>query len=323
MERKTVTTFLVGVALVSGIALLSGCATTNNSTANADAVQVAVSTSIIQEMVETIGGEPIEISVAPGVGISSHDYEPTAKDVATILESDLFVYNGAGLEAWSESVAEQIHDDEAETTVVELAETVEDHLLTSDGDEHADEHEDEDDHDHDHGEFDPHIWLDPLLYIEQVEAVRDALVEVGPEHRSTFEENATEYIERIESVHDAYTTGLANCTADSIIVSHNAYSYLANRYNFTIHPISGLSPDAEPSLQQLAELTDLAEEEGIGYVFYEELVSPKIAETLAAEIGAETLVLSPIEGIQTDSDSHYITLMTQNLENLQTAMQCQ
>lgn len=125
---------------------------------------------------------------------------------------------------------------------------------------------------------------------------------------------------------EEYQAGLNNGTRDGIIVSHDAFGYLAARYDIEQYPISGLSPDQEPSTRTLAELTDLVQEQGIKYVMGETLYSNDLAELIAEETGAEVLVLSPIASLSSseeDSGETYLTLMRRNLSAIQTAMECQ
>ncbi|HLD21309.1 MAG TPA: zinc ABC transporter substrate-binding protein [Patescibacteria group bacterium] len=269
---------------------------------------------------EQVGGSFISVNTITPLGVEPHDFEPTPQDIASINTAQVFLFQGAGLDPW----AEQIQNDVAHAgvAVVEMTEKVP--LLTASGEEHAHEGEEED-FEHAAGEYDPHTWLDPLTAVQEVEAIRDALKQADPEHAATYDANAQAYIVQLQQLHDAYQQGLDLCRFREIIVSHNAFQYLAKQYAITTIPIAGITPDQEPSPRAIAELSTLAKEKGIKYIFFETLASPKIAETIATEINAQTLVLNPIEGLtpeEVQSGKTYISVMQDNLQNLRTAMEC-
>ena len=158
-----------------------------------------------------------------------------------------------------------------------------------------------------------------------MESIASTLSTIDPENAAIFNSNARTYISELQSLDQDMQEGLRDCALDSIIVSHDAFRYLANRYNFHTLEIAGLSPSSEPSPQRLAKLADLAEQESIKHVFFETHVSPALSETLAQEIGAQTLVLHSLEALTKQESSAgmtYIDIMRQNLGNLRTALQC-
>ncbi len=131
--------------------------------------------------------------------------------------------------------------------------------------------------------------------------------------------------QKLDQLDKTYAEGLKTCKQKDIITSHAAFGYLATRYGLNQVAISGISPDEEPSSQQLAEVAKFAKENDVKYIFFESLVSPKLSETIAHEIGAKTLVLDPLEGISDDDikqGKNYFTVMENNLKNLQKALQC-
>lgn len=202
-----------------------------------------------------------------------------------------------------------------------------------DHDEHQDEHVHEDEHehahdeedhahDHDHGDYDPHYWVSPENAIVIAEEVRDALQEQDPENADYYEQRADDYIAELEALHSDYEERLSDCEHDRILTAHAAFAYLGDAYGFEQVPLLGLSTTSEPTPGQVQTLIDEAEEHGIDYVFYEEMVDPRVSQTIADEVGAETLVLNPGEVVE-DPDATYISIMEQNLENLETALECQ
>lgn len=175
------------------------------------------------------------------------------------------------------------------------------------------------------GAVDPHFWLDPTLMSDAVDEIEAALSAAAPDDADTFAANAWTYKEELATLDQDMTTGLANCERDEIVTSHAAFYYLAQRYGLTQLPIAGLSPEAEPDPDRLADLTDQIEADGITTVFYETLVAPDVAETLAREAHVDTAVLDPIEGLtqdEIDDGSDYISVMHDNLAALTDALGC-
>lgn len=296
-------------------------------------VTVATSTYTLSHFVEQVGGDKVSLIDLGSSGMSPHDFEPTPRDIARIYEADLFIYHGAELDPWAERVATEARD--KGLAVLEITESFD--LLSAKAIDSASEHDQEEEideraeevkeheEDHDHGVWDPHIWVDPMLAIKEVKLIRDQLIAIDPANEARYNSNAADYTADLEELNRQFTTGLAQCQKRDIIVSHNAFSYLGERYNFQIHSIAGISPDQEPSAKRLGELTELAQELAIKYIFFETLVSPKLSETIANEVGAETLVLNPIGALteeNIEAGDSYISIMKDNLQSLQTAMGC-
>ena len=196
--------------------------------------------------------------------------------------------------------------------------------------EEGEEHEHEDDghmdDGHAHGEgLDPHMWLDPVLAVVQVERIRDALINADADNADVFRENAAALISELNELHTEFTQALANCRHDHFVTSHAAYGYLAARYAVEQIPIAGLSPEAEPSPQQLAELTDRVVDLGLGYVLVEPVLAGTLEETVQRETGIELIPIHAIESVTQDElDAHddYFGLMRDNLASLKLALEC-
>jgi zinc transport system substrate-binding protein len=173
---------------------------------------------------------------------------------------------------------------------------------------------------------DPHVWLDPVRMREIVDAVAAALAKADPEHAADFRTNAAMVDTKLRALDDDYRTGLATCERDLLLTAHEAFGHLAKRYGLRQEGVVGISPDAEPSPDRLGELADLAEREGVTTIFTEELVSPKVARTLAREAGGlRTAVLHPLEALTDDeakAGADYLSEMRDNLRTLQRALGC-
>lgn len=260
---------------------------------------------------QVAGGRADVVAVIPS-GLEPHDYEPTANNLTNLYDSQLFVYSGAGLEPWADKIRPDL---EAKgVRVLRLSDSVE--LLSGVSGEKV----------RDANQSDPHIWLDPVLAQRMVERIRDTLVELDPEGATEYGENASNALTKLTTLDAEFRTGLSGCKGDTILLSHAAFQYLAKRYGFKTLSISGFSEEGEPSAKDFAGLIDEAKKRGLHFIFFERKSNPKLAETLAAEIGGETLDLHHIDGGFTPEESSnpnlYEDQMRMNLRNLRTAMEC-
>lgn len=265
----------------------------------------------LAELARQVGGELVDVTNITPTGAEPHDYEPSPRDIIKIRSAKVFLLNGGNIDVWAEKIQNDLKKRGIE--VINMSESLRKstQLLRSQGK---------------NGErFDPHFWLDPILRQEQVAIVRDTFIKVDPENAEYYRKAGEDYINRLVTLDQEYKDGLRHCAIREVVVSHAAFGYLAKRYQLEMIYISGISPDQEPSPRRLAEISLLAREKNIKYIFFETLLSPKLAETVAREIGAKTLVFNPIEGL-TDEEiragKNYISLMEDNLKNLRIALQC-
>ena len=243
--------------------------------------------------------------------------------------------HGAGAIEEIEHVLHEIEDGH-----IEGSEGLEEihHLVSGEDvhDEHAkeDEHDDHDEHakedghdghDHDY-EFDPHIWLDPLLVKQQVNVIRDGLIQADPQNKEHYEENARIYNNKMDALDMKIESSLSSCQKDTIVPFHNAFTYLGERYDIHIMALSGMTPDSEASAAEIAEFVDFVKDNDIKVIFSEELVDPRLAEVIAEETNAQVMLFSPLEALTPDeigTNISYIDKMEQNLDSLVVALECQ
>jgi zinc transport system substrate-binding protein len=254
-----------------------------------------------------IAGDKAIISNITPSGSEPHEYEPTARDIATIENSDLFILNGGGLESWGKNIRANINGDK--TKIVIAGEDLTTMALVKEGQKVVD----------------PHIWLSPVLAKQMIDSIKSGLSQVDPNNTLYYESNAKNLKEKLSALDEEFKQGLATCKSKDIITSHSAFAYLAREYNLNQVSIAGLSPEEEPSSKQMADIAKFAKDNNIKYIFFESLISPKLSETIAKEIGAQTLVLNPIEGLTEDEINNgkdYFSEMRSNLANLKMALQC-
>lgn len=269
-------------------------------------VKVVASFYPYAEFAKQVGGSKVDVVNITPAGAEPHDYEPSPQDIITIRQSRVFIYSGAGFEPWVDRVLPDIKG----STVVKASDGIK--LLPG----------------YKEGDVtfasDPHIHLDPLLDKQVVATIAKKLAEVDPKNREYYSKNDEKYSATLSALDAQFRRELAKAKRKDFITSHAAFAYLAKRYGLRQVSISGLNPDAEPSPAKLAEISQFAKKQRIRYIFFEKLVSPKLAETIAREVGAKTLVLNPIEGLtpqEQKSGQDFIGIMKENLTNLKLALE--
>ena len=304
-------------ACTLSLSLLTGCGTQPADTA-ADDGRLRVLTSFypMYDFACKIGGDCIDVTNMVPSGTEPHDWEPSTNDLKNLEKADVFIYNGADMEPWADDLLVSRSDT---LHVVEASENVE--LRTTDGEhEHAHEHEGADHH---HGDFDPHVWLDPENAKIEMEAIRDALCAADPENSTVFQSNYEKYAAELDALDAEFREKLASLPNRTIVVAHEAFGYLCDAYGLTQVGIEGLSPDSEPDPGRMAEVIDFVRDHSISTIFFEELVSPKVAEAIASETGAQAKMLSPLEGLsdeQAAAGADYFSVMHDNLAALMEAL---
>ena len=304
-------------ACTLSLSLLTGCGTQPADTAAGDGrLRVLTSFDPMYDLACKIGGDCIDVTNMVPSGTEPHDWEPSTNDLKNLEKADVFIYNGADMEPWADDLLVSRSDT---LRVVEASENVE--LRTTDGEhEHAHEHEDADHH---HGDFDPHVWLDPENAKIEMEAIRDALCAADPENSTVFQSNYEKYAAELDALDAEFREKLAPLPNRTIVVAHEAFGYLCDAYGLTQVGIESLSPDSEPDPGRMAEVIDFVREHSISTIFFEELVSPKVAEAIASETGAQAKMLSPLEGLsdeQAAAGADYFSVMHDNLAALMEAL---
>jgi zinc transport system substrate-binding protein len=253
----------------------------------------------IYEFARQVAGDHAQVISLVPAGVEPHDWEPAPQDIAQVRRARLFVYNGAGFEPWAEKVKAEV---DAKTTTVVSA-TAGMPLVGGD----------------------PHVWLDPALARIEVETIRAALTRLDPAGAEAYAAQAKAFAARLDTLDARFATGLRDCARREVVVSHAAFGYLTRRYGLEQVPVMGLAPESEPSPAALAAIVRLARQRKVTAVFFETLVNRRLADTLAREIGAQTLLLNPIEGLTREeaaAGKGYLDLMAANLASLREGLGC-
>ncbi|CAN5283170.1 zinc ABC transporter substrate-binding protein [soil metagenome] len=265
-------------------------------------VKIAAAFYPLEYVSERVAGPYADVTGLTSPGKEPHDLELTIKETADIAMSDLVVYEADFQAAVDDAVGQNAGGDVIDAAAVAGLQPFADEAEVSGPD--------------------PHFWLDPLKLATVGDAVADSLADIDPTHADAYASNAADLRADLEDLDRAFTAGLADCERSTIVVSHDAFGYLT-RYGLESAPVAGLSPDAEPTPAGLASLQQLIADDGITTVFGERLASPRLTETLADDMGVQTAVLDPIEGLSDEtSGEDYLSLMEQNLTALRKANAC-
>lgn len=308
MKRKT-KVLLLGTVIVLAIGGTSLALRSHQNGGKAvhGKLRVAASFYPMAEFARRVGGNKVTVTTLVKPGVEPHDYDPSAKDIATIYKANVLVYNGAGLERWEGKLANDLQSNNV--SAVEASKGIDLKTIGGPG-----------------TPTDPHVWMDPVLAQKQVATIRDAFIQADPKNRKAYEANAADYIAQLQALDVDFQKGLKQCAMHDIVTSHQAFGYLAAEYGLHVRSIAGLSPDNEPSPQTLAQIADFVRTNHVQYIFFEELVSPKLSQTIAQETGGKTIAFNPLEGLSVadiTSGKNYITVQKDNLQSLRTALSCQ
>lgn len=344
---------IVAVACAAVMLTACGSKTANNNNTNnnndnkvavtesqkpkAEGLNVVTTTYILRDLTEEIAGDKATVTCLIPKGQGVHGFEPSPKDMNQVNEADLFIYNGAGLESFTDRLKETA---EGDATFVEASEGIEllkgghhhhhdedaDHDHDHDAADHDHDHDAADhdhdhdaaEHDHEHEGMDPHVWMSPENAEEMAENICEALSAKDPDNAAYYKANYEKLSEKFDALDKSFENVLSKAKHKDIVVSHEAYGYLAKEYGLNQIPIEGINSESEPDPKAMKAIVDEMKAKGIKTVFTEPNEDDKIAQTVASEAGAEVKELDPMEY---ESDKNYFERMESNLKILESALQ--
>lgn len=308
---------LIRISLLAFAMLVAACGNTETEEAPKESSNEGLSVMTtfypMYEFTQQVAGDAANVTMLIPAGTDSHGFEPSAQDVAQISEADVFVYSSPEMETWVMDILSVIESEDV--VVVEATEKIE--LLENHPEEIGQES-----HDHEEGHshaIDPHVWLDPVYAQQQVETIRDGLIEADPDNESLYTEQSDQFSAELDTLDQEYTEAFANAENRTFVTQHAAFGYLAERYELTQVSIGGLSTETEPNPARLAEISSYVQEEDIPVIYYNQSASSAIADTVAQETSTKTAQLHSIEGVSEEEQaegSDYLSIMRQNLEAL-------
>jgi zinc transport system substrate-binding protein len=284
------------LVLISLIALLPACGSDSGASAGSEGTDIVAAFYPLAWAAERVGGGEVDVRNLTPPGAEPHDVELTPRDVERIRSADVVVYLGAGFQPAVEDAVEG-----ADGKTVDVLEGIE--LVPAEENEEG-------------LTQDPHIWLDPMRFAGAVETIAQSL---------DREEQGRALVDELEELDRQFEAGLADCDRRAFVTSHTAFAYLADRYDLEQLSITGVTPESEPTPHALEEVVDRVRASGATTIFFETLVSPRLAETVARETGAETAVLDPLEGLSEedlDRGADYFSVMRDNLAALRRGLGC-
>ncbi len=298
----------LAVAVLTSTTLLTGCSATGQ--ASGPGLSVVAAFYPYAFVAERVVGPYASVTNLTAPGLEPHDLELTPRQVGSIEQADVVVFERGFQPAVDEAVDQNAEGDALDvTSVVPLEDTGAPDTAAGDGGSSL--------------SGDPHIWLDPTRLAAVTEAFARTMGQVDPDHAAAYRRNSAALVAELGRLDRAYRSGLGDCARTEFVTSHAAFGYLAQRYGLQMIAISGLTPDAEPSPERLGQLAGLVRRDGITTVFSEVLASQQIADTLANEVGVRTAVLDPIEGLpESGSSQDYLSIMRSNLAALEKANGC-
>ena len=330
-------------ATALALSACSSAASSGDSSSKDGSLTVMASFYPLKYLAEKVGGEYVSVTSLTPDGAEPHDLELSPKMVDSLSSADAVIYLAGFQSAVDEAIEQQ-----APKTVIDVSSAAELVEAGSDANHPAEEEEATDEtqsgeteaHDHDHEghdheghdhaghdhhhdmSADPHFWLDPIRMAKAATLVGDKLAEADSAHADTYKANAKALAEELTTLGDTLVTKTSKCQVKTFVTAHTAFGYLADRTGLTQVGISGLDPESSPSPARLAEIGQIAKEQGVTTIFTESLIDPKVAQTLADDLGITTAVLDPIES-QTDASKDYAAVMQANIDALTKANNCQ
>lgn len=266
----------------------------------------------LYDFAKMIGKDKVSVVLLVPPGVEPHAFEPRPSDIATINRADLFIYTGKFMEPWAEDVAKSVVNKHIKIVDASKGIALIPSVFRNSG-EPA-------------GSLDPHIWLDFANDKIIIQTITTVLSQKDPANANYYLQNASQYQDLLSVLDTKYKSTLSQCKSNDVIYGgHYAFGYLANRYNLNYYAAQGISPDAEPSAKDLVQLVEQINSQNIQYIFYEELTTSKIAETIANETKAKLLPLNAshnLTKVDFDNNVSFMSIMEKNLVNLAIGLQC-
>ena len=305
---------IISLLLVIPMLFTIGCSRESKGNENTDD-KIKIYTSIypLYDFAKKVGGDKVDVINLVPAGTEPHDWEISTSDIVNLEKADMLIYNGAGIENWTDKVINTLEN--KDIVYVKTSEGLDIHKI--------DDRNNQENNKSDNRSHDPHTWLSIKNAKQEMENIKNALVKYDPDNADYYKDNYEKYAKKFDELDKKYFDTLGPIKNKTIIVAHEAFGYLCEEYDINQEGIEGLTPDSEPDPARMREIIKFAKKNNLNTIFFEELVSPKVAQTIAKEINAKTEVLNPLEGLsekQINSGEDYFSVMEKNLEVLHEAM---
>ena len=292
MFKKSIASILIMLIVLS----FAACGQTENEI-NDGKVSVCVTFNALKEFTEAVGGDKVRISTIIPDGTEPHDFEPKAQDLIVLSSAKVFVYNGLGMEAWKDDAIAAVGN--IELLAIDASNGIE--VISNAGG-------------NEQNQYDPHIWLS--LKNAEIEAtnIKNALIKADPNNKVYYENNCSDFISRLESLYNKYKEKFNTVEKKNFITGHAAFAYLCRDFGLDQKSVEDVFAEGEPSAQQLTDLVQFCKSNDVTTIFTEELASPEVSQTLAAEVGAKVETIYTIESAE--DNLTYLERMESNLNKI-------
>jgi len=287
-------------------------------------LQIITTLFPLYDFSKEIGKDKVDVALLLPPGIEAHAFEPKPMDIVKINNADIFIYTGRYMEPWVEDMLRGISN--KRLLVVDASEGI---PLMDEREEKAGHSLEEAEHNqHDHGGVDPHIWLDLGNAQIMADTIASAFVSKDRRNGAFYLDNAKEYKAKLAALDGHFKETFSRCRLKTFIYGgHFAFGYFARRYGLTyISPYRGFSPDAEPTPKSIADLINKMKKLRIKYIYYEELIDPKVARVIADETGAKLLLLNGAHNVSKkdlERGVSFTSIMEEDLNRLKLGLECQ
>lgn len=273
-------------------------ASPTNNTSQSNKLKVVVSFNAIREFAEAVGKDKVEIETIIPSGTEAHDFEPKTKDLKALSDAKIFIYNGFGMEPWSDETLKAVNN---KNLIVVNASNGSTPITTVDAESSKSNEK-----------YDPHLWMSLKGAENEAKNIKDAFVKADPSNKDYFEKNYLDFYNKLEQLYKDYNSKFSTLQNKNFVTGHAAFGYLCRDFQLNQNSIEGVFAEGEPSAKKLKELVDYCKENHIKTIFVEDMVSPKVSETLANQVGAKAQKIYTLEN--TEGGKDYIEIMKNNLD---------
>lgn len=303
---KKVCAVLIGIFMTTA---LIGCKNNNLGTSSGEKnvfesnngkLKVVVSFNPMAEFTKAIGKDKVDIKTIIPTGTEAHDFEPKPKDLVSLSKAKVFVYNGFGMEPWVDKAIAAANN--RDLTVVEAARGC---PPIKNSDEEALK---------EHGQYDPHTWISLSMAKIEAKNVADALIKADPSNKEYYEKNYSEFASKIESMLSEYKEKFDKTERKNFVTGHAAFAYFCRDFNLEQNSVENVFAEGEPTAKKIQDLIQYSKANNVKTIFMEDMVSPKVSETLAKEVNGKVEKISTIENKEEGKD--YLQVMKENLDKV-------
>lgn len=288
--------FFIAIAMIFSF---TSCSSNSEVSSNGK-IKVVVSFNAMKEFAYAVGKNKINIINMTPNGTEPHDFEPKTRDIETLVDANVFIYNGLGMESWTSKTLKSI--DNKKLITVEASNGA-NKIKNTDAGEITE-----------HGAYDPHLWLS--LKGAEIEAknIKDAFIKVDSKNKVFYEKNYNTLKNQLEDLYNTYNEKFKTVKNKNFVTGHAAFAYFCRDFNLNQRSVEDAFAEGEPSTKKLSDLTDFCKKNKVKTVFVEDMVSPKVSNTLAKEVGAKVEKIYTVES--KENGKNYIEAMRANLERV-------